>query len=298
MKNHFLISYAGNKREEVLRLYDTVKDQLDDIEYIIEPFCGTCAFSYYLSTIHPNKFKYIINDNNVHLTDLYTIMKDKEKMNELIDKLNELHKTIITKEDYVLMKKGNALENWIYINKIYNIRPGMYPMDGNFKNFDFKKLLDSKIIDFMRNEDVTVRNEDALTIYKEYKNDDNALLFIDPPYLSSCNEFYINAGVEIYKYISENDIDLERSKIMLCLEKNFIIKLLFSNKHIIEYDKLYQTNKRSTKHLIIINDSINDKCRTGKYDQLVKLGQLVDVLNDKKKKIETLIIDKFNKNRY
>jgi len=52
-KNHFFIPYAGNKRSEVERIYESIKDKLDDIEYVVEPFCGTSAFSFYMSLKHP-----------------------------------------------------------------------------------------------------------------------------------------------------------------------------------------------------------------------------------------------------
>ena len=55
-KNHFFMGYAGNKRNEVGTIYDSIKDKLTDIEYIVEPFCGTSAFSYYMSLKHPKKF--------------------------------------------------------------------------------------------------------------------------------------------------------------------------------------------------------------------------------------------------
>ena len=58
MKNHFVISYAGNKRNEVTRIYETLK--LENITTIVEPFCGTAAVSFYISTLHPQKFKYIL----------------------------------------------------------------------------------------------------------------------------------------------------------------------------------------------------------------------------------------------
>ena len=48
MKNHFFFPYCGNKRQEVERLYKTVENKIDDIDILIEPYCGSCAFSYYV----------------------------------------------------------------------------------------------------------------------------------------------------------------------------------------------------------------------------------------------------------
>ena len=67
MKNHFIIPYFGNKRMEVENLYNVIKDKLDEVDIIIEPFCGSSAMSYYISTQHPKKIKYILNDNNKKL---------------------------------------------------------------------------------------------------------------------------------------------------------------------------------------------------------------------------------------
>jgi site-specific DNA-adenine methylase len=94
-KTHFPLGYFGNKREEVERIYKTIKDELKNIKYIVEPFCGTSALSYYISTKHPKKFTYILNDNNKLLIEFYEILKDDDKTNELIEKLNKFFSDII-----------------------------------------------------------------------------------------------------------------------------------------------------------------------------------------------------------
>ncbi len=141
MKNHFFIPYSGNKREEVIHIYNSIKDNLIDIEYIIEPFCGSSAFSYYLSTLYPKRFKYILNDNNDYLIELYNISKDEIKFNTLINELNELVKTIKTKSDYDKIVKQDNLNAFIIGNKIYAIRPYLYPIKKieGFKGFDYLK---------------------------------------------------------------------------------------------------------------------------------------------------------------
>ena len=48
MKNHFFIPYSGNKREEVDKIYDLMKDNIKNDTIIIEPFCGTSALSFYI----------------------------------------------------------------------------------------------------------------------------------------------------------------------------------------------------------------------------------------------------------
>jgi site-specific DNA-adenine methylase len=50
---------------------------------IVEPFCGT-SMSYYIHTLHPLEFKYILNDNNQHLIELYNILKTKDSRKYLL----------------------------------------------------------------------------------------------------------------------------------------------------------------------------------------------------------------------
>ncbi len=64
-KNHLFYQYSGNKRTEVERIVNFT--DLTNIDIIIEPFCGSYALSFYISTLHPNRFKYILNDNDTHL---------------------------------------------------------------------------------------------------------------------------------------------------------------------------------------------------------------------------------------
>ena len=114
-KNHFCIGYKGNKREEIKEI---IKDiDFTNIKYIVEPFCGTSALSYHLSLLYPNKFKYILNDNNNNLIKLYNIMKDPKKilffkvMVELLMKdINKNYNSSYKrkKQNKILNKLGNS----------------------------------------------------------------------------------------------------------------------------------------------------------------------------------------------
>ena len=45
---------SRNKRNEVELIQEYIKNDLNDITTIIEPFCGSCAISFYLWTIYGN----------------------------------------------------------------------------------------------------------------------------------------------------------------------------------------------------------------------------------------------------
>ena len=251
-KNHFFISYAGNKRNEVDEIFDYIKDKLDCINIIVEPFCGTSAFSYYLSLLYPKKFKYILNDNNKYLIELYNIAKDEIKYNKLIEDLNLLTKDI-DKEKYNKIVKEDTLNGWTIKNKIYTIRAGLYPLEETKKKRDFESFRTIPIINFLRTENIEFSNIDGIEIIKKYESNPNALIFIDPPYLLTCNDFYKNPNVNIYEYLNSNNIDNNKSFTILVLEDNWIIKLLFKNNIKRTYDKIYQTTKKHTSHLLISN---------------------------------------------
>lgn len=253
-KNHFFIGYAGNKRKEVERIYQHIK--LDNIDTIVEPFCGTSAMSYYIWLNNKNKdLTYVLNDNNKFLIELYEIAKDIDKFKTLYNSLLKLQEETTNKEKYteVCKKSKTDLVSYIYINKVYNIRAGLYPTGKAFTKDSWKVFFNAPIIDFLRNAKVKIMNKDALEVYKEFKDNSKALIFIDPPYLSSVNSFYKTPSTLIYEYLFENDIDKEKANIILCLENIWIIKLLFKGKKSIIYDKKYEPSKKKTEHIIIMN---------------------------------------------
>jgi site-specific DNA-adenine methylase len=252
-KNHFFTSYFGNKRTECGKIYEQLKDKLDEVDYIIEPFCGSSAISYYISLKHPKKFKYILNDNNKHLMECYEIFKDEIKLNKFIDDLNKLM-VDITKEKYNILIKEDRVENWFIKQKIYCIRPGLFPNDYEKRHKkDFKYLLDAPIIKFLRTEEIEFINDDAIELINKYKDDEKALIILDPPYVQLNNDFYLEGDTNIYEYLYKNNIKDMTSKILLILEDNWIIKLLFPDTVKQTYDKIYQTNKKKTSHIIVSN---------------------------------------------
>jgi site-specific DNA-adenine methylase len=198
--NHFVISYAGNKRKEVEKIYESIKSKLNNIEFIIEPYCGSSALSCYISQQHPGKFKYILNDNNEYLIELYNTCKSKKQTTKMLNSLVKLSKTIKNKEDYNKLKKNDTFLNWLYLSLIYSMRAGLYPLNKKTEIDEnkIKKILDRYIFKFLQNENVTILNEDGLLLYTKNFNNPKVFIFLDPPYLFSCNQFYKSSETKIY----------------------------------------------------------------------------------------------------
>jgi len=248
MKNHFIFSYAGNKRQEVEKIYENL--DLSNIDTIIEPFCGTAALSYYISTLHPKKFKYILNDNNETLMQLYNILKDDKETLLFETKIDNIIKDTNFNKDIYTKLDINTPEGYFIKNKIYKIKRGLFPLVYKYK---YIKLSDYPIVNFLRTENVEIRNDNALDLYKLYYDNMKTLLFLDPPYINTETNFYKKPSIEIYEYLRNNKIENNKAYTCLVLEKIPIINSLFKDSKTIKYPKIYQTTQKKTEHLMILN---------------------------------------------
>ena len=92
---------------------------------------------------------------------------------------------------------------------------------------------------------------------KTYKDDDDAFLFLDPPYLFSDNSGYQAQNIETdMTKIVLDILDLIKNckcKVMLIINKLCILGYLFNDYIRGEYDKTYSLTKKKSKHLIITN---------------------------------------------
>lgn len=253
-RNHYFFPYFGNKRNEVEKLYEMI--QMRGVNTIVEPFAGSQAISYYIWTMKPN-IKFILNDNNPRLKELYEVFKCPIKTQEFIDRVNPLIEICKnSKEEYVKICKENTIEGFFICSKYYNIRPGLYPSLEKFKPLICDTV---PIIKFYREADIIFTSTNGINIYNEYKDNKDAVIILDPPYINTNNDFYYDAELNIYEYLYNNDIGKEKAKIYLILEDIWIIKLLFKKYIIHRYEKKYETTKKQTNHLIISNKRFKNK---------------------------------------
>ena len=257
MKNHFYMPYKGNKRQEVEGIFNEIN--FENITTVVEPFCGSCAMSYYISTQYTG-IKYILNDNNSFLKDMYEIMIDEDKLTFFENKINEILSIIKnSREEYekftrTTKEKPINIYKWFISNKYYSIRPGLFNMNPNsYKPLDLKTY---PIYEFFINNDIEFTNDAGIDVYEKYINDEQNLILLDPPYLSSANHFYTDANTNIYEHLFNNAIEDVEAQILLILEDIWIIKLLFQNNindDTVTYSKKYASTKKKTTHIIIKN---------------------------------------------
>lgn len=263
MKNHYFTAYVGNKRKEIKDILLFINlDANADITTILEPFAGSSAMSYYISTQYPNKFKYILNDNDKINYDLYNISRDTERTNEFNENINKLIDEFNKYTDDVNRKifynsiDTKTLEGYIFKQKYYTIRMGLYPMMTRMNKIKPYDLKDYPIYNFYNNEDITYENMDGVDFINKYNHDEDKLFLLDPPYLASCNDFYNNKDCNIYEWVCDNKELLlnSKNKILFILENMWIIKLLLKDfKILFEYDKYYDLSYKKTTHIIYSN---------------------------------------------
>lgn len=274
MKNHFFFSYVGNKREEVEHIYNLLDRELDNIDTIVEPFCGSCAVSYYIWTLNKDKnYKYILNDLDSDLIELLKLVRSGE-YKEIEDDVNKKREELSGYEDMIEAKKiynnyikssnDGDIRGYIFSHKYYTMRYGLFPLK-DFKS-RFKNKLDFSnypIYDFLVNANIELHCVDANKIIDD-NNNDNTFIFLDPPYIASCNNFYSTDTGEnicnIYEKLTSYGLKNYKCKMLICHENNWLFKILFKEyiENEKEYKKNYQNifggkNKKNTFHICIKN---------------------------------------------
>jgi hypothetical protein len=114
-------------------------------------------------------------------------------------------------------------------------------------------LTKAPIVQFLQNERVEIRQGGGLELYQTHKDDPKAFIFMDPPYLSSCNQYYENTDVSIYEHLYNHPIKTAPARVLLCLEDIWIIRLLFQHDTYDTYAKDYTLTKKKTRHALIKN---------------------------------------------
>ena len=270
MKNHFFFSYAGNKRQEVEHIYENIN--FKNIDTIVEPFCGSSALSYYIWTQNRTKnYKYILNDLDSNLIELLRLVRD-DKYKEIEDDVNKKREEILFYEDdmieakkiYNEYVKQKDLKGYVFGNRYRAMTPGMFPSRDYKTRFNnILNIPEIPIYDFLKTADIEIYNEDANKIIEKYDNK-KSFIFLDPPYIASCNNFYSTDTGEninnIYEMLSSKGLKNFKCKILICHENNWLFKILFKDylDGEKEYKKQYDSNlqgkgKKITTHIVVKN---------------------------------------------
>lgn len=258
--NHFFFRYAGNKRQEAKNFIN--KCSLDCIENVYELFCGSSSISFNLWLIYGDKYNYYLNDNSKMIIDIYNTFKN-EPLQEIEKKIKDIKNSINNKEDWVSIFKNNN-NNDVYLNIFFLKyskfgKLGFYDNDLRYLKKDFSlNKLQLQFLDFIKSPNVHISCDDWFNLFDKNKDNNKALFIFDPPYMDSCNDFYLEKNINIYEYFYKNKMENFRTNIYFILEDTWIVRMLFENNEFIDtYGKKYQVSGKKTTHVIIKNRSSN-----------------------------------------
>ena len=273
MKNYdFYYPYVGGKNRDI-KFFESQLIEIDfkKIKYIVEPFGGSSALSRYL---YFNKGlqdkKYLINDLDSQLIDFYKYVKRYgskkliEEYNKVIENLDKDKYKLLYEEYKTTTDKNRKLQLLFILSKLcFRTRLGLL----NTRDGRAKKKIDKpcEIDKFYKNKKVEYSNKDFKEILNKYKDNEEAFIFLDPPYFDSFNSYYITYNKDRKtkdKVIIDNTsifIDILefmkscKCKVMLIINSNKILEHIYKDFIKGDYDKIYQITKNKTKHLICTN---------------------------------------------
>ena len=264
-KNNILLGSMGNKKNEYNKyLKKIILDNINKDTFFIEPFCGSAVISYNLYMT--NNINCMINDIDHFRIKFYNDCKDINYMNTINNNLSNIK----NKDDfnkYVDKKLMNKDYNsYIYSKLITSFRYGMYHDKMKIK------LLNMCWNDFLNN--CIITNNDWRFVMDKYKDVENCIIYLDPPYLNSHNAYYINYDDKyddnnkkidntlIYIDIL-NYLNISKCKILMSINDNAITRYLYKdyikNSYNINYNYSHinkednKTNKNNDNILIISN---------------------------------------------
>ena len=253
VKEKLLLPCFGNKTKEYKQyLKDIIIKNTDDKTIFVEPFCGSAIIS---KTLHDegNIKHFHINDIDNIRIEFYNNMKDEKKREELFNIETKI-KEIGESEYFKYVKKTKEYKtdyfNYVISKRISAFRYGLYPTTRNYN----VAPIGENWINFLNTAKIT--NQDYKDIIEIYKDNENAFIYLDPPYLDSYNAQY-NKYVEKLTDEESNIIDNTQIFIdLLNFLKNCKCQILFSinsnalTRHVYkDYIKLDYNRQYETKHI-------------------------------------------------
>lgn len=259
----FFFPYTGTNTREVRKnIYPYI--EFEGINKIVEPFCGSSSFSRNIpDEIKPNIKSYHFNDIDPFLNEFITDVRNG-KIGDYVKHTKLICDEYKDNKKMDLMKYG--FKYYLFFKKLLCRCGHLIDLKKVAKIEEYETKM-QPLIDFYKNENVKITTHDYLEILDKYKDDPEALIYLDPPYLDSYNGDYSAYGevmknkvivdntemyVKIMKFMKK-----AKCRVYLSINSNALNKYLFRKLEIEnEYDVLYNLSHKKTQHLLISNSVI------------------------------------------
>lgn len=249
----FLFSWTGNKDREIstiMMALTTNGIDLANIDTIVEGFGGSFALIRYLIRNNTPGKKYIVHDFDSDLIASYNTMKEEKTNTAVCDELKVLIPTLTKKIYTDSIKTG--VPGYILKHTIYAIRPGLFPVPVEGKTAKAPDY--ARMAAFTRYKDVDFIPGDFFPHLEKYKDNPRALVFLDPPYFLSSNDFYA-AGLTdaIFKLIKNSGT--YKCKILFVINDHILTRSFVEALQIpfISTEVHYFRSKKDANHIYFCN---------------------------------------------
>jgi len=268
-KNTFGIAtplrYPGGKSALTGLFASLIKNSENKITTYIEPFAGGAGAA--ISLLENNIVENIvINDYDIAV---YSFWKSiVENSNRFIKKIRDTEISIEEwkRQRYIYkMSRKNVLLlgfAFFYLNRTNRSgivtgsviggisQSGDYRLDARFN----KEALINKIEEIAKfKKHIFVSNLDGIKTFKKYGNKKNCFIYLDPPYVEKSGRLYFNVfSQDAHIKLSSTLIESPQSNWMLTYDTNNLIKALYAQMPLFNYDLNYsaQTKKKASELLI------------------------------------------------
>lgn len=187
------ISYVGSKKRELKVIHEY---QPPNFDIVVDVFGG--GGSVCLSYLPKNV---VYNDNSSVMCELFNILKDEEKIKQLKEHIQNFD---VNEENFKnVFNSKPSVERSIILSKL-SLRG--IPTTGLFKkdkkgNQEVKKIrLD---VDYVLPPNFQITNKDYKQVLDDYKDNVNAFLYLDPPYIDVLDCYKSGFSVDDFFYILE-----------------------------------------------------------------------------------------------
>lgn len=220
--NKFFRWYGGK-----IRMLEKLEALIPEHQIYMEPFIGSGA----LALNHIRCPVEIINDLDGDIANLFRVMSDREKGNELIERLSHVayDRTVFdaAREEQKNNFKGyNSIEKavltYIMISQSFNAARSSFSKGGYASTELYHQdMLDNLPRVYERLEHVKIFNVDALDLLECYVDNEKVFAFLDPPYRhdlrgKNANKIYKCELSEIQQIRLLKIIRNAKAKILLC----------------------------------------------------------------------------------
>lgn len=258
MRNAKIYQYFGSK----FRLTNQLTSALPHDRIYIEPFMGSASI--YLN--RSIDAKNILCDQDITITNMWRVVADKEKGEEF----KELF--LQTPVDNLIFKRclGEEMEGTEVEKAVKTYYILVYSFDGNRKNMRYgskpekwnsmhekarRDLLGNWNTWYCHAERAEITNDNALNVIARYKDCEEAVMMLDPPYVKEllgkyCKDLYRSKFSDSEQHELLALIRDAKAKILLCGYRGETYL----------YDQYL--NSASGWHCYCVNDRLNKSCRT------------------------------------